>query len=428
MSAPILEVRNLGKCYQISHQRSGGYSTIRESMARKIKGLFGPRPEVTKSEGASEEFWALDDVSFDVRQGDVVSIIGRNGAGKSTLLKILSQITEPTKGRIRIGGRVASLLEVGTGFHPELTGRENIYLNGAILGMSRLEIKSKFDEIVAFADMAQFLDTPVKRYSSGMAVRLAFAVAAHLDPEILVIDEVLAVGDALFQKRCMGKMSEVARSGRTVLFVSHNMAAVRSLTTSGIVLSRGKLIFQGPTDQAVEHYTRSLTEAGSQRSLGKGLHTTILRATLLDEDGGASQHYTPGTPLNVEVELETDGFSGLSLEVMLLDSNRAKLGLGSLHHFEGTTLPTKLGRYTIRMPLAPLWLASGTYLLDVTTSVVNATWDHYASEAVEFEVIACNPNGRPWDLKQSYGYGVLAMPCCGEPEISDSSSSQTSQN
>ena len=205
----------------------------------------------------SEEFWALKDVSFEVKRGDVVGIIGRNGAGKSTLLKVLSRITEPTSGRITIEGRVASLLEVGTGFHPELTGRENIFLNGAILGMSRLEIKSKFDEIVAFAEIEKFLDTPVKRYSSGMYVRLAFAVAAHLEPEILVVDEVLAVGDAQFQKKCLGKMQDVAKGGRTVLFVSHNMSAVLQLTTAGIVLDKGKVIFQGGAEEAVAAYTSS---------------------------------------------------------------------------------------------------------------------------------------------------------------------------
>jgi len=207
-------------------------------------------------EGAEkEEFWALDDVSFDIHQGDRVGIIGRNGAGKSTLLKILGRITEPTKGIIDIRGRVASLLEVGTGFHPELTGRENIFLNGAILGMNRMEIKSKFDEIVAFAEVEKFIDTPVKHYSSGMYVRLAFAVAAHLEPEILVVDEVLAVGDADFQKKCIGKMENVSKGeGRTILFVSHNMAAVKQLCNKGIVLTKGKLSFLGTQHQALNYY------------------------------------------------------------------------------------------------------------------------------------------------------------------------------
>ncbi len=260
----VILVSNLGKRYRIRHQAERQrYTALRDVIAEKAKGIFsklksgkqkaeieGPRKiESRKQKGAaasefplspfplsalpaSEDFWALRDVSFEVKRGEVVGIIGRNGAGKSTLLKILSRITEPTAGRVELDGRVASLLEVGTGFHPELTGRENVFLNGAILGMSRAEIRKKFDEIVAFAEVEKFLDTPVKHYSSGMYVRLAFAVAAHLEPEILIVDEVLAVGDAEFQKKCLGKMGEVAKGGRTVLFVSHNMAAVRTLIES----------------------------------------------------------------------------------------------------------------------------------------------------------------------------------------------------
>jgi lipopolysaccharide transport system ATP-binding protein len=210
-----------------------------------------------------EEFWALKNVSLAVKRGEVVGILGRNGAGKSTLLKILSRITEPTIGRIRLNGRVASLLEVGTGFHPELTGRENIFLNGAILGMSRAEIKMKFDEIVAFAEIEKFLDTPVKRYSSGMYVRLAFSVAAHLDPEILVVDEVLAVGDVAFQRKCLGKMAEAHTRSRTVLFVSHNLAAVENLCSRGIVLEEGQMVFDGPVNEAIQFYLESLRGNGA---------------------------------------------------------------------------------------------------------------------------------------------------------------------
>jgi lipopolysaccharide transport system ATP-binding protein len=216
----------------------------------------------------TEEFWALKDVNFEVKRGEVVGIIGRNGAGKSTLLKILSRITEPTEGRVEIRGRVASLLEVGTGFHPELTGRENIYLNGAILGMSRAEIRRKFDEIVAFAEIEKFLDTPVKRYSSGMYVRLAFAVAAHLEPEILIVDEVLAVGDAEFQKKCLGKMQDVAGGGRTVLFVSHNMGAVSTLTERCLYLAQGRIAFSGETSQCIEEYLSPQLSDTSAKSVG----------------------------------------------------------------------------------------------------------------------------------------------------------------
>src|SRR5436305_1053055 len=232
----VIRAEGLGKKYVIGHQAERErYVALRDVLVRGMHNLWRKTLDVAHRRSiiggdTAEEFWALKDVSFEVRRGEVLGIIGRNGAGKTTLLKILSRITEPSEGRVTIRGRVASLLEVGTGFHPELTGRENIYLNGAILGMTRAEIRRKFDEIVGFAEVEKFLDTPVKRYSSGMYVRLAFAVAAHLEPEILVVDEVLAVGDAEFQKKCLGKMSEVAGGGRTVLFVSHNMSAIRSLT------------------------------------------------------------------------------------------------------------------------------------------------------------------------------------------------------
>src|SRR5512144_1441105 len=237
MTAAII-AEGLGKRYQIGQSGRQAYSTLRDVLASGVRrGSGSSKPESTA------EFWALRDVSFEVNQGDVIGIVGRNGAGKSTFLKLLSRITEPTTGRIKLRGRVASLLEVGTGFHPELTGRENIYLNGAILGMSRGEIARKFDEIVAFAEIDKFLDTPVKRYSSGMFVRLAFAVAAHLEPEVLIVDEVLAVGDADFQRKSLGKMSDVAKGGRTVLFVSHNLAAIRRLCSHAFLFESGKLTF-----------------------------------------------------------------------------------------------------------------------------------------------------------------------------------------
>jgi lipopolysaccharide transport system ATP-binding protein len=269
----MITVENLGKRYRLGAGRSNErYTAMRDVIAQKAaapfralsrklesrkakveNGLTSDRGSLTSS--SAEEFWALKDVSFEVKRGEVLGIIGRNGAGKSTLLKILSRITEPTEGRIKIKGRVASLLEVGTGFHPELTGRENIYLNGAILGMHRHEIKAKFDEIVAFAEVEKFLDTPVKRYSSGMYVRLAFAVAAHLEPEILIVDEVLAVGDADFQKKCLGKMQQVAHGeGRTVLFVSHNMAAIAALCSIGVVLERGRIAASGEAAYVVNSY------------------------------------------------------------------------------------------------------------------------------------------------------------------------------
>jgi len=252
-----ISVQGLGKKYRIRHQRREPYVALRDVIAERFRALLhagGGAPSAT------EDFWALKDVSFSVKRGEVIGVIGRNGAGKSTLLKIVSRITEPNEGRIELTGRVASMLEVGTGFHPELTGRENIYLNGAILGMRHAEIRRRFDEIVAFSGVESFLDTPVKRFSSGMYVRLAFAVAAHLETEILIVDEVLAVGDAEFQKRCLGKMSEVAQGGRTVLFVSHNMGAIRRLTQRCLVLESGRVKIDASAQDAIEFYLKQASE------------------------------------------------------------------------------------------------------------------------------------------------------------------------
>jgi len=268
MSDVIISVENLGKKYRITHQaeQRSNYKTVREVVANGAKNIVQAVTARARRQNTAappfrssrEDFWALKDVSFEVKRGEAVGIIGRNGAGKSTLLKILSRITEPSEGRVSLKGRVASLLEVGTGFHPELTGRENIYLNGAIMGMARSEIRRKFDEIVAFAEVEKFLDTPVKRYSSGMYVRLAFAVAAHLESEILIVDEVLAVGDDQFQKKCLGKMQDVSRAeGRTVLFVSHNMQAVRTLCERGITLEGGSIRYSGLADEAIREYLKS---------------------------------------------------------------------------------------------------------------------------------------------------------------------------
>jgi lipopolysaccharide transport system ATP-binding protein len=262
MSEAVIKVENISKSYLVGHQSAQreGYSSFRDVIVRETRDFGRKVADMAKGRQIVqgdyvEEFWALSDVNFDIREGEVVGVIGRNGAGKSTLLKILSHITEPTKGRVRLRGRVASLLEVGTGFHPELTGRENIFLNGTILGMTAREIRRKFDEIVAFAEVERFLDTPVKRFSSGMYVRLAFAVAAYLEPEILIVDEVLAVGDHEFQQKCLGKMKAVSAEGRTVLFVSHNMLAVRTMCDRGIVLSGGRTIFDGKTVDAIDTYS-----------------------------------------------------------------------------------------------------------------------------------------------------------------------------
>lgn len=263
MSEAVIVAEELGKKYLIGHEVREPYIALRDVVSRGARNLLRKANDVVHGrqviEGDKlEEVWALRQVSFQVNRGEVVGIIGHNGAGKSTLLKILSRITEPTTGRVTISGRIGSLLEVGTGFHPEMTGRENIFLNGAILGMSRAEVKRKFDDIVGFAETEKFLDTPVKRYSSGMYMRLAFAVAAHLEPEILVIDEVLAVGDAAFQKKCLGKMGDVARAGRTIIFVSHNLAAIQSLCTSAHLLSQGQLVATGKVGDVIGRY---LTDA-----------------------------------------------------------------------------------------------------------------------------------------------------------------------
>lgn len=299
MDQPVIRVDGLGKRYRIGGPRDP-YGTLRDTIANAARIPFqmmrGERQEPL-------EFWALKDISFDVHEGEVLGIIGRNGAGKSTLLKILSRVTYPTSGRALVTGRVGSLLDVGTGFHPELTGRENIYLNGAVLGMKRGEIRRKFDEIVEFAETEQFLETPVKRYSSGMYMRLAFAVAAHLEPEILIVDEVLAVGDTAFQQKCLGKMRSVATEGRTVIFVSHNMAAVRTLCTAGLVLDQGRIVGDGTPAQCVELYARSnrqLRDSSWTRpaeSEWKPLTITELTSTLQGEQ--------PEMTLDVDIGLET---------------------------------------------------------------------------------------------------------------------------
>lgn len=255
----VIKVENLSKKYLISHQKRESYIALRDVITNRVKGLFSQNKKFGTT---CEDLWALKDINFEIKEGDRLGVIGRNGAGKSTLLKALSRITEPTKGRISIKGRVASLLEVGTGFHPELTGRENIFLNGAIIGMIRFEIKKKFDEIVAFAEVEKFLDTPVKYYSSGMYVRLAFAVAAHLEPEILLVDEVLAVGDINFQKKCMGKMADISnKKGKTIIFVSHNLIAIQRLCTKAVLLTSGKISAEGEADIVTNKYSNESLEA-----------------------------------------------------------------------------------------------------------------------------------------------------------------------
>jgi len=314
MSDTVISVEGLGKRYRIRHQAERQrYTALRDVLAARFSSLLrAPRsllragsPLPAPCSPLCEDFWALRDVSFEVKRGEVLGIIGRNGAGKSTLLKILSRITEPTEGRVRIKGRVASLLEVGTGFHPELTGRENIFLNGAILGMTRVEIKKKFDEIVAFAEIAKFLDTPVKRYSSGMYVRLAFAVAAHLEPEILIVDEVLAVGDAEFQTKCLGKMESVAHGeGRTVLVVSHNMQTISTLTKRGMLLQSGRIAAEGESDTVITAYLKALKTSDLQYSAAESLERPrVTRVTLKTSEPNNTHVWSE--PLEVKFEIST---------------------------------------------------------------------------------------------------------------------------
>ncbi len=298
---PIIEVNQLSKEYELG--RSIHRETLREFLVRNLNPLAWARV-LAKNSKQSRKFWALNDVSFKVGQGDVVGILGRNGAGKSTLLKVISKVTDPTKGSITLRGRLGSLLEVGTGFHPELTGRENVYLNGALLGMSKTEIEGCFDAIVSFSEIGKFLDIPVKRYSSGMYLRLAFAVAAHLNTEILIADEVLAVGDIAFQRKCLRKMSEVARQGRTVLFVSHNMAAVADLCSRGIVLDGGKLIFDGSAKQAIQLY------------IGMMFHTNGAPSHIIDLRGALDRRSPQGKLLQA-IEMYTDHDRPLLTDIKL---------------------------------------------------------------------------------------------------------------
>ncbi|ANV84727.1 polysaccharide/polyol phosphate ABC transporter ATP-binding protein [Picosynechococcus sp. PCC 7003] len=326
MSDTVIRVENLGKKYIIGHQQQRErYTALRDVLTNSAKGLakrFNPRARVVNPN--FEEFWALKDVSFEVKRGDRIGIIGRNGAGKSTLLKILSRITEPTEGRVSIKGRVASLLEVGTGFHPELTGRENIYLNGAILGMSKREIRRKFDEIVAFAEIERFLDTPVKRYSSGMYVRLAFAVAAHLEPEILIVDEVLAVGDAQFQKKCLGKMENVGKEGRTVLFVSHNMGAIKSLCDRSIVLRNGKIIYSGNISEGINQYNSVRDSTISNYYKRKESHIKATKPYFKEikvfQNENNDEHFKMHLPIYIYCEFEPREFTDFVVTVVVRNS------------------------------------------------------------------------------------------------------------
>jgi lipopolysaccharide transport system ATP-binding protein len=375
----VIKVENLSKSYLIGHALGNGrgHESFREALERHVRRIARAALDLSRARqivpgSEIEEFWALRDVSFEVNRGEVLGIIGRNGAGKSTLLKILSRITEPTRGRATIKGRVASLLEVGTGFHQELTGRENIYLNGAILGMSRAEIRTKFDEIVEFAEIEKFLDTPVKRYSSGMYVRLAFAVAAHLEPEILIIDEVLAVGDVVFQKKCLGKMKNVAQHGRTVIFVSHNLSAIIGLTSRTVLIENGALSMDGPSTEVVSHFLRGMQDelqgckdiSTYRRPYRTEGYVDIVSIRICDNEPGVAclglrQHVYLDIGVNVLRPIER-----LILVVNVLNDQMEVITslISTDSHFE---ISLDVGDHSIRCDAGLLPLMPGNYRLSV---------------------------------------------------------------
>lgn len=405
MSNIVIKVENISKSYLLGHtaRKAERNTTFRELITQNAKGLVRKTRDMLQGRAIIqgdevEEFWALKDVSFEIKQGDCVGFVGRNGAGKSTLLKLLSRITDPTSGRITLSGRVASLLEVGTGFHPELTGRENIFLNGAILGMSRKEIQRKFDEIVEFSEVEKFLDTPVKRYSSGMYVRLAFAVAAHLEPDILIVDEVLAVGDAAFQKKCLGKMQDVSTHGRTVLFVSHNMAALTSLCSRAILLNQGSVIAEGVATDIVRRYIEVGKESSGEK-VWNDIHTAPgsekvkLRAVRFMSDGVVCSDLEIDKELKIEIEFwNIKNNANISSSIHLID----QMGVGVLAsanvHSANLTKddwfgkPHHVGLYKTHCIIPANFLNEGRYSINVIvlTDVTNP--EVFVKEVLSFMV------------------------------------------
>lgn len=366
MSKAVIEVSNLSKMYQIGHKVN---FDLRESLISGVKNLFGSQKQTQ-----TEEIWVLKDINFKVHKGEVLGVIGKNGAGKSTLLKILSRISEPTKGRITMKGRISSLLEVGTGFHPELTGRENIYLNGSILGMTRKEINAKFDEIIDFSGVEQFIDTPVKRYSKGMYARLAFSVAAHLEPEILLVDEVLSVGDAEFQKKSMGKMKDATGHGRTVLFISHNMNAVSNLCTRCIVLKNSRLVFNGNTDEAINFYLTDAENLEQQPKLalrtdrtGNGkIQFTDIKIEAIKENGEINQIIKTNDTLKVTLFYLTNNLqpnNQISFNIRFLDQSLNKLFTTRFSTQKNDNINIQKNSICCIIPNLPL--VKGSYVIDL---------------------------------------------------------------
>jgi lipopolysaccharide transport system ATP-binding protein len=387
MSEIVIKAENLGKKYTIGHQADRtSYVSFRDVLMRNASNLWVKTKDLAQGKplimgDATEEFWALRDLNFEIQRGEAVGIIGRNGAGKSTLLKVLSRITELSAGRVTIRGRITSLLEVGTGFHPELSGRENIFLNGAVLGMRRAEIKGKFDEIVAFAEVDKFLDTPVKRYSSGMYVRLAFAVAAHLEPEILVVDEVLAVGDAGFQKKCLGKMADVAQEGRTVLFVSHNMGSVQRLCRRVILLDSGRLEMDGQSKEVIRSYVCSTNrgeESFSQRecdiaSAPGDEYVRLMQVSLVAADGSTNSGFNMDEQFTIRIKyniLQLISDFHLYIRVHTEDGVLAFCS-GDWDNGELQQSHQDPGRYIMNVTIPKYFLNAGVYTLTLVGFVAN---------------------------------------------------------
>ena len=424
MASSVITVKNIGKKFRLGTAHGGGYTTLRDSIAsmasrvvQKAEYFFNgnnpPHSNATYDRPSAsvqpKEFWALRNISFDVKQGEVIGIIGKNGAGKTTLLKILSQIIEPTEGEIRIRGRVASLLEVGTGFHPELTGRENIYMNGAILGMKRVEIRKNFDEIVAFAEVEKFIDTPVKRYSSGMYVRLAFAIAAHLEPEILLLDEVLAVGDVAFQKKCLGEMRDVAGQGRTVLFVSHNMGAIKNLCDKAILLENGLIRAVGNVSDTVEKYLK-ISESGENNKLvvnfkvKKDLPIYITSISASDNMGKIRNEFYLGEDLhfimNVKVKKRI-AYPRFSLEVESADGIPIYQFVMADSGLEIKEISDEI-RLSIKVNKIKLYPGDYFVKLWASPSSGNTEESHVIEDAYYFSILPSTPNvNRPLNRRHA---------------------------
>jgi lipopolysaccharide transport system ATP-binding protein len=405
----MIQVENLAKCYRIKkgarQNTAHAYSTLRDDIASGFRNLLSGN--VGSKSDKFEDFWALRGVSFNVKPGEVLGLIGRNGAGKSTLLKLLSRITYPTEGRITLDGKVGSLLEVGTGFHPELSGRENIFLNGAILGMQRSEIQAKFDEIVAFAGVENFLETPVKRYSSGMYVRLAFSVAAHLETDILLVDEVLAVGDNQFQKKCLNKMENVSNSGRTVIFVSHNMGTILSLCSRCIFLKNGTIDFDSEPQEAVRKYLEEAQPTTQlDRPLQKSGDPTLVQGRLQTDEAG-DDRYIIDISFTIETKTETETCFNISTK----DSMGQKIGFSSLGSFNSEEmLKLKKGKNKYAVRLDASSIAIGTYFLSIDLGITNVRYFDRCEDCFSFDIEKSPRSGNHRVFSQKWGMGSVEIP------------------